>query len=342
VACQTCHGEIQKMGEVYQFSDLSMGWCINCHRETEVKFNDNDYYKQYERYHQELKDGKRDDRNFIESQLVILDIDNKIKVDGVEIYKPRLTIEEALAYAVDSSVYGADRWLAELKTAPGLHGSQRAADVKYTGGMADVLSWDRNADKDSTGALKYFYYRKQLARDLKDEGINPLKEEIDDWYAIVEGREPRAPRIKPEEYEQMVTSFAEAMAELAKDYGSLDAKYGDRFRVGREGSKDSWPVSGGGDEGLGVRTVRSMTYGGEKDGQQWGKGGQTSTQIVALTKPIQSWTQPPLGQSDRPESPHFDDQAEKLFSEGKLKPSWWLPEDLKDNIESREEIAPTL
>ena len=253
-----------------------------------------------------------------------------------------VTIDEALAYAVDSSVYGADRWLAELKTAHGLHGSQRAADVKYTGGMADVLSWDRNADKESTGALKYFYYRKQLARDLKDEGINPLKEEIDDWFAIVEGREPHTPRIKPEEYDQMVASFAEAMAELAKDYGSLDAKYGDRFRVGREGSKDSWPVSGGGDEGLGVRTLRSMTYGGEKDGQQWGKGGQTSTQIVALTKPIQSWTQPPLGQSDRPDSPHFDDQAEKLFSEGKLKPSWWLPEDLKDNIESREEIAPTL
>ncbi len=32
VQCQTCHGEIQKMGEVYQFSNLSMGWCINCHR----------------------------------------------------------------------------------------------------------------------------------------------------------------------------------------------------------------------------------------------------------------------------------------------------------------------
>ena len=37
-----------------------MGWCINCHRETEVKFKDNDYYKQYERYHEELKNGKRD------------------------------------------------------------------------------------------------------------------------------------------------------------------------------------------------------------------------------------------------------------------------------------------
>jgi hypothetical protein len=36
-----------------------MGWCINCHRETEVKYADNDYYNHYERYHKELKSGER-------------------------------------------------------------------------------------------------------------------------------------------------------------------------------------------------------------------------------------------------------------------------------------------
>lgn len=60
VDCQKCHGPVQEMDIVYQYSTLGMGWCINCHRETEVKFEGNDYYKQYERYHQELKDGKRD------------------------------------------------------------------------------------------------------------------------------------------------------------------------------------------------------------------------------------------------------------------------------------------
>lgn len=254
-----------------------------------------------------------------------------------------VTIEEALAYAVDSKVYGADRWLEALKKAHELHGKSYAGDVKYSRGMADTLAWNLFADKDSTGALKYYYFRKQLARDLRPEDIAALKEQIDDWRAIVEDREPRTPRIQPEEYEQMAKSFSEAMAALAGDYGSIDAKYGDRFRVGREGSERSWPVSGGGDENLGMRTLRSMSYGGETDNhQQWGRGGQTSTQIVVLSKPIQSWTQPPLGQSDRPDSPHYDDQAEKLFSEGILKPSWWLPEDLKDNIASRVEIAPAL
>lgn len=59
VACQRCHGGIQEMEEVYQFAPLSMGWCINCHRETEVQFADNDYYSIFEKYHEEIKSGER-------------------------------------------------------------------------------------------------------------------------------------------------------------------------------------------------------------------------------------------------------------------------------------------
>ncbi len=35
--CQTCHGPVEEMEVVYQYSDLGMGWCINCHREEKVK-----------------------------------------------------------------------------------------------------------------------------------------------------------------------------------------------------------------------------------------------------------------------------------------------------------------
>lgn len=58
--CQTCHGPVEEMAEVYQYSPLSMGWCINCHRETAVQFEDNEYYKSYELYHQQIQEGKRD------------------------------------------------------------------------------------------------------------------------------------------------------------------------------------------------------------------------------------------------------------------------------------------
>lgn len=58
--CQTCHGEIQKMGEVYQYADLSMGWCINCHRESKVQFTDNKFYSIYEKFHEDVKNKKID------------------------------------------------------------------------------------------------------------------------------------------------------------------------------------------------------------------------------------------------------------------------------------------
>ncbi|WP_297690614.1 c-type cytochrome [uncultured Eudoraea sp.] len=44
IECQTCHGPVEEMEIMYQYSSLTMGWCINCHRETNVKVEDNAYY----------------------------------------------------------------------------------------------------------------------------------------------------------------------------------------------------------------------------------------------------------------------------------------------------------
>ena len=51
IQCQTCHGPVQEMEIMYQYSPLTMGWCINCHRETNVKTEGNAYY---EKIHEEL------------------------------------------------------------------------------------------------------------------------------------------------------------------------------------------------------------------------------------------------------------------------------------------------
>lgn len=59
VACQTCHGNIQEMDVVAQHAPLSMGWCINCHRQTEVDLGNN-YYQVYEKFHEDLKSGAID------------------------------------------------------------------------------------------------------------------------------------------------------------------------------------------------------------------------------------------------------------------------------------------
>ncbi|WP_299113724.1 c-type cytochrome [uncultured Winogradskyella sp.] len=44
IECQTCHGPVEEMEIMYQHAPLTMGWCINCHRETNVKVKDNAYY----------------------------------------------------------------------------------------------------------------------------------------------------------------------------------------------------------------------------------------------------------------------------------------------------------
>ena len=52
IQCQECHGPVEEMEIMYQYSSLTMGWCINCHRETNVKVEGNAYYEQI---HEELQ-----------------------------------------------------------------------------------------------------------------------------------------------------------------------------------------------------------------------------------------------------------------------------------------------
>ncbi len=133
----------------------------------------------------------------------------------------------------------------------------------------------------------------------------------------------------------MLKALAAGAKTLNEQWGRLEVKYGDVYRVGRKGGTRTWPVSGGSVEGL--ATPRAIGFDKLPDGKTFlGKGGQTSTQVVQLTKPPRSWTLLPLGESDHPESKHWDDQAEQLFSPGKLKPTYFLnKEELLKHVESK-------
>ena len=51
--CQECHGPVEEMDVLYQYSELTMDWCIDCHRDTEVKMEGNGYYTHL---HEQLKE----------------------------------------------------------------------------------------------------------------------------------------------------------------------------------------------------------------------------------------------------------------------------------------------
>lgn len=54
IECQTCHGPIQEMDQAEQWAPLTMKWCIECHRETEVNYEGNEYY---DRIHEEAREA---------------------------------------------------------------------------------------------------------------------------------------------------------------------------------------------------------------------------------------------------------------------------------------------
>ncbi len=245
-----------------------------------------------------------------------------------------ILVDEAKAIILDVQPYSVDRWLFLLMEADRIHGDAHRGEPGYQAALAELLNWNGELRRDSTAALKYYFWRRQIYEDLGEHQTRALVREIDDLMAPFGGGRAGS----TERYREALAAFPRALRRLAAELGP-QATYGDLFRVGR--GERSWPVGGGGSHLFGTTTLRNVGFGSPlPDGNMRGGWGQTITQVVLLSDPVQSWTAAPIGQSDRPDSPHYTDQAEKLFSPRKLKPTWWLPRDLAGNIESRLVLNP--
>jgi acyl-homoserine lactone acylase PvdQ len=130
----------------------------------------------------------------------------------------------------------------------------------------------------------------------------------------------------------ILAALKQGAEKLVAALGRVDVRWGDVYRVGRAGSRRDWPVSGGSVDGMATpRAISFDSIENKKNPHLVGHGGQAATQIVLLANPPKSWSVLPLGESDDPKSPHYDDQAEKLFSKSRLKSTYFLdkPELLK-------------
>jgi acyl-homoserine lactone acylase PvdQ len=211
-----------------------------------------------------------------------------------------VTAEQAIGLAFSTQVHRAELWQERI----------RRADP--SAGL--LLTWDRRAEAGSRGALAYYLLKMALGPHSRAV-VPPATLTDDDVRNALQTMRQRLEREFPP-----------------------DATYGSLFRVGRRGSPRTFPVGGGTLPEAGMATPRAITF--QKQGDAMvGVGGQTQTQIVVLTKRPQSWMILPLGQSDRPESPHFDDQAEKLFSRSRPKPTFFDDrKELEKHVESRQTI----
>ena len=182
-------------------------------------------------------------------------------------------------------------------------------DSARSGDAAEVFrqidGWNRRSDADSTGALAYYAFKRALGNESGSKVEPPagLKDE-----AILE-------------------ALHRGAAWLRSGFGSVEVPFGRYFRVGREGGDRSWPVGGGTLKDQGMATPRAISFSPAPDGKSMiGHGGQSSTQVVIMTDPPQSYAVIPLGESDHKESGHWDDQAEKLFSKALAAPTYFLDE----------------
>ena len=211
-----------------------------------------------------------------------------------------VTLDQAIDIAFNPTVWHAELWQARLKQA-----WEKAPESSRSGPSADVYniiqSWNRKSDADSEGAMAYYAFKSAF-----DSGVAGKTE-------------PPASLTD----DQLVQAVSKAADWLKQTFGGVRVPFGRYFRVGRRGASQNWPVGGGSLGNVAMATPRAITF--EKAGDVMvGHQGQTSTQIIVLTNPPQSYAIIPLGESDRRDGGHWDDQAEKLFSKSKAAPTYFM------------------
>ena len=230
-----------------------------------------------------------------------------------------VSVDAAIGIAFNPQVYHAERWQERLKAAwAKAPESARQGDAAEVYGMID--KWNRRSDADSEGALAYYAFKKGLDADIS-RNVEPPTDLGD-----------------PE----LLAGLDKAAKWLNTDFGSLHVPYGKYFRVGREGGDRTYPVGGGSVSDAGMATVRAIGF--TKGGKELvGHSDQTSTQIVIMTDPPESYTLVPLGVSDHKDSGHWDDQAEKLFSKSKATPTYFMNRtELLKHLTSTKVLNPTI
>ena len=233
--------------------------------------------------------------------------------------REKLTVEDALRFAADTKVHGVEQWQAALTRAIG--SSDELPELVGEAGRL-ILEWNGFVEPDSTGAPLFRLWMRACRED--DSGV-PLR------------RVASGEALGVTESEALLLALGRAATSLDRSHGRLDVAWGDLHRVGR--GDRSWPVGGCRDDGLG--TLRSVRYGAPgDDGVAHANGGQICPTVVVLREQgVVSFSAPPYGQSNDPDSPHHTDQTEKLFSRGRLKPTWYDKAELLKHLRSERTLS---
>ncbi|MFO0917694.1 MAG: penicillin acylase family protein [Planctomycetaceae bacterium] len=238
-----------------------------------------------------------------------------------------VTKDEAVSYAMDVFDVHAATWQEELKLAVESVGKDRLKNPQFAAAVKAIREWDGLFTPGATATALYKFWRMKLGtvvdlQQLQNGGHFDAKQQ-----AIV------------------LDVLQKTIDEMETKYGKWNIAWGDLHRVGR--GDQLYPV-GGTDFQSGPKelnfTETLFDVRSKDDSSNPGKFVANSGSMAVILMffhpdGIQSLTCTPWGQNANPKSPHFADQGEKLYSQGKMKPTWWAEKDLKQNIESSKTLT---
>ncbi|MFI5461279.1 MAG: penicillin acylase family protein [Isosphaerales bacterium] len=232
----------------------------------------------------------------------------------------KVTVQQAIEIAFSTRVWHAEHWQARLAEAwKGASAADKAGDSQQVYSL--IQEWNARSDPDSKGALAFYAFKKAMGGE-KARRTEPASNLTD---------------------AELIEAVRQGATWIKATFGDVAVPFGRYFRVGRRGGDRTWPVGGGSLQDVAMATPRAISFAASRDGKQMiGHTGQSSTQVVILTDPPESYAIIPLGESDHKESGHWDDQAEKLFSNGKAVRTYFLrPDELMKHVTSRKVLNPS-
>jgi len=233
-----------------------------------------------------------------------------------------VTKEEAIAYAMDVFDQMSPVWQKELQSAVDSVGDEGPKNDELQNAVDAILAWDGKFLPEATATSVYKFWRLKCGSELE---LSPL----------AEGKP-----LDNASRRRMLELLSDTITEMTKQYGKWDVAWGDLHKVGRGGKL--FPV-GGADFSSGNKAanfaetlfdVRSSED-PDQPGQFIANNGSMAMMVMFFHKDgIESFTCTPWGQSADPNSVHYMDQGEKLYSQRKMKPTWWKKSDLMHHVES--------
>ena len=223
-----------------------------------------------------------------------------------------ITFDELIDYKLSTRLELADRILDDLFVAIDASGSKKAKEAKIV-----LENWDRESNADSKGMLLFYNWAQKFGVWNPSNYAKPWNME-----------EPNTTPDGLANPEKAVQLLEKAAIEVETKFGSMDAPWGDYYRINYNG-KDL-PANGI-DGSMGV--YRVAWPGGGDENHMYVGGGDSWVGIIEFGDEIKANVLLSYGNSTQKDSENNGDQLE-LFSKKELREAWFTKEQLKANTKS--------